>query len=196
VLATGNAGKAREMTRALDDLPLRLLTLRDVPGVSLPAEGETSYADNALAKARAVASVTGWWALADDSGLEVDALGGGPGVASARYGGPGLDDAGRWRTLLGALTAVARESRTARFRSVIALCGGPREATVDGVVDGVILTEARGAGGFGYDPVFYYAPLEATFAELSDEAKNAVSHRGVALVRARQVLRRWLRLSP
>jgi XTP/dITP diphosphohydrolase len=89
---------------------------------------------------------------------------------------------------------VPAASRTARFRSVIALRAGSREATVDGVVEGVILTEARGAGGFGYDPVFYYSPLEATFAELPDEAKNAVSHRGVALVRARQVLRCWLGL--
>ncbi len=92
------------------------------------------------------------------------------------------------------MAAVPAASRTARFRSVIALWAGSREATVDGVVEGVILTEARGDGGFGYDPVFYYPPLEATFAEMSDEAKNAVSHRGVALVRARQVLRRWLGL--
>jgi XTP/dITP diphosphohydrolase len=194
VLATGNAGKAREMARALDDLPLRLLTLHDVPGVALPPEGATSYADNAVAKARAVAEATRWWALADDSGLEVDALDGGPGVVSARYGGPGLDDAGRWRTLLGALAGVPAASRTARFRSVIALRADSREATVDGVVEGVILTEARGGGGFGYDPVFYYPPLDATFAELSDRAKNAVSHRGVALIRARLVLRRWLGL--
>lgn len=181
------------MATALRDLPLRLQPLADLPSVRLPPEGATSYVDNALAKAHAVAAQTGHWALGDDSGLEVDALGGEPGVLSARFGGEGLDDAERYRALLVALAAVPRDRRTARFRSVIAMAQpGGRVATVEGVVEGVLLDAPRGHGGFGYDPIFYYPALEATFAELPAETKNAVSHRGVALLRAREVLRRWL----
>lgn len=176
----------------LRDLPLRVIGLADVPGVALPQEGEASYRDNALVKARAVARATGHWALGDDSGLEVDALGGRPGVLSARFGGAGLSDAGRCAALLHALAGVPPAHRTARFRSVIALCDGAREATVDGVVEGVILQAPRGRGGFGYDPLFYSPALEATFAEIPRDTKNAISHRGVALSRARPVLIRWL----
>jgi XTP/dITP diphosphohydrolase len=123
----------------------------------------------------------------------VDALDGGPGVLSARFGGEGLDDAGRYRALLATLAAVPRGERTARFRSVIAMAQpGGRAATVEGVVEGVLLDAPRGHGGFGYDPIFFYPALEVTFAELPAETKNAVSHRGVALLRAREVLRRWL----
>jgi len=180
------------MGQALRDLPLRVIGLADVPGVALPPEGERSYRDNALDKARAVARATGHWALGDDSGLEVDALDGRPGVLSARFGGPGLTDADRCAVLVRALADVPPEDRTARFRSVIALCAGPREATVDGVVEGVILEEPRGTGGFGYDPLFYLPSLGSTFAEIGRETKNAISHRGVALARARPVLIRWL----
>ena len=180
------------MAQALRDLPLRVIGLADVPGVALPPEGDQSYRDNALGKARAVARATGHWALGDDSGLEVDALAGGPGVVSARFGGPGLTDSGRCAALVRSLAGVPPERRTARFRSVIALCGGPREATVDGVVEGVILDAPRGGGGFGYDPLFYLPSLGSTFAEVTRETKNAISHRGVALARARPVLIRWL----
>ena len=193
VLATANRGKVREMAEVLDDLPLRIVPLSEFPGVTLPPEGDTSYADNALAKAHAVAAATGAWALGDDSGLEVDALGGGPGVLSARFGGAGLDDAGRCRALLAAIADVPAARRSARFRSVIAICQpGGRQALVDGVVEGVLLDAPRGSGGFGYDPLMYYSALEATFAELSPEIKNTVSHRGVALLRARAVLRSWI----
>ena len=192
VLATANRGKLEELAAFLADLPLVVLALVEFPAVTLPPEGDRSYAENALAKARAVTRETGHWALADDSGLEVDALGGAPGVVSARYGGEGLDDASRCRALLAAIAHVPAAQRTARFRSVIALCRPGASATVDGVVEGQLLTVPRGAGGFGYDPLFLYAPLEATFAELPTAVKNAVSHRGVALMRAREVLRRWL----
>jgi XTP/dITP diphosphohydrolase len=170
-----------------------LASLADYPGLALPAEGEASYAANALAKARAVAAATGLPTLADDSGLEVDALGGRPGVRSARYGGPGLTDAERCRRLLDELAGVPPERRTARFRAVIALVDPARgrEATVEGVAEGRILEAPRGAGGFGYDPVFSYPPLGATFAELPPEVKNRVSHRGQALARARGVLEGW-----
>lgn len=180
------------MAALLVGVPFSIRSLADYPGVTLPPEGATSYADNALGKARAVAAATGALSLADDSGIEVDALGGRPGLLSARYGGPALSDAERCTVMLGELRDVPPERRSARYRCVIALCEpGVREATVEGLVEGVLLDAPRGSGGFGYDPLFYYPPLGATFAELAPEAKNAVSHRGRALVRARDVLLRW-----
>jgi XTP/dITP diphosphohydrolase len=163
--------------------------LGDVPGASLPEESGDTYAANALIKARAAMRQTGALSLGDDSGLEVDALGGRPGLHSARYGGPGLDDAGRCARLLGALAGVPAAGRTARFRCVIALvdpAGGER--VVEGVAEGRILESPRGAGGFGYDPLFYYPPLDRTFAELADAEKGRVSHRGRALAAARRLL--------
>lgn len=181
------------MAALLAGLGLRILGLADFPGVVLPPEGETSYADNALGKARAVSRATALLALADDSGIEVDALGGRPGVLSARFGGDGLDDAGRNLEMLRALERVPPAQRTARYRAVIALSEpGGREAVTEGVVDGVLLTAPRGDGGFGYDPLFFYPPLDATFAEISAEAKHAVSHRGLAMARARRILAEWL----
>jgi XTP/dITP diphosphohydrolase len=190
VLATANRAKAREMAALLEGVPFRILTLADFPGVGLPPEGETSYAENALGKARAVASATGELAVADDSGIEVDALGGGPGVLSARYGGPGLTDPERCEAMLREMAAVAREKRTARFRCLIAIVcpRRGRETTVEGVVEGVLLESPRGTGGFGYDPLFFYPPLGRGFAELSAEEKNRVSHRAQACQRARE----WL----
>jgi XTP/dITP diphosphohydrolase len=169
-----------------------VLDLAHVGSIALPPEGSTSYADNALGKARAVAAATGMLALGDDSGLEVDALGGRPGVLSARYGGDGLGDAERCRALLRELRDLPPARRGARFRSVIALCSPTgREATAEGVVEGVLLTEPRGGGGFGYDPLFYYPPLEATFAEITPEAKHAVSHRSRAMAAAKRILLEW-----
>ena len=190
MLATANRAKASEMAALLEGIPFRILNLADFPGVALPPEGESSYAENALAKARAVASTTGEMSLADDSGIEVDALGGGPGVLSARYGGPGLSDPERCEVMLREMASVPREKRTARFRCLIAIVcpRRRRETTVEGVVEGVLLEAPRGAGGFGYDPLFFYPPLGRGFAELSAEEKNRVSHRAQAIARARE----WL----
>jgi XTP/dITP diphosphohydrolase len=190
VLATANRAKAREMAALLAGIPFRIVNLSDFPGVSLPPEGETSYAENALGKARAVASATGELALADDSGIEVDALGGAPGVLSARYGGPGLSDPERCEVMLREMASVPREKRTARFRCLIAVVcpRRGRETMVEGVVEGVLLESPRGTGGFGYDPLFFYPPLGRGFAELSAEEKNRVSHRAQACQRARE----WL----
>ena len=189
VLATLNAGKVRESAPLLADLPFDVRALTGVPGATLPAESGRTYAENALLKARAAVRLTGALALADDSGLEVDALGGDPGVHSARYGGPGLDDAGRCARLLGALAGVPEPARTARFRCVIALVDpGGAERLVEGVAEGRILTAPRGRGGFGYDPLFYYPPLGRSFAELSDVEKAQVSHRGRALAAVRRLL--------
>ena len=194
LLATANVAKARELAALLTGIPYRLRTLADFPGVTLPPEGADSYVENALAKARAAAAESGALALADDSGLEVDALGGAPGVLSARYGGEGLSDAARCAKLLQALKGVPPLKRSACFRCVIAIVEpAGREATVDGKVDGILLDEAVGTGGFGYDPIFYYPPLDATFAQLSAEEKQSVSHRGIAIARARALLQSWHR---
>ena len=192
VLATANRAKGRELAELLADLPYRIRDLSAYPGVVLPPEGEASYAQNALGKARAVTATTGEMALADDSGIEVDAFGGRPGVLSARYGGEGFTDPDRNALMLRELADVPPARRTARYRAVIAVTAPDgREATVEGMVEGVLLDTPRGTGGFGYDPLFYYAPLGATFAEITPEAKHAVSHRGRAMALARELLQRW-----
>jgi len=194
VLATANAAKARELAALLTGIPYRLRFLADFPHVTLPPEGADSYVENALGKARAVAAATGTLALADDSGIEVDALGGAPGVLSARYGGEGLSDAERCAKMLEALKGVLPLKRSARYRCVIAIAEpGGREVTTEGNVDGILLDERVGTGGFGYDPIFYYPPLDATFAQLGPDEKHAVSHRGIAMARARALLMDWRR---
>jgi len=194
VLATANAAKARELAALLTGIPYRLRTLADFPGVTLPPEGADSYVENALAKARVVAAASGALALADDSGIEVDALGGAPGVLSARYGGEGLSDAERCAKLLEALKGVTALKRSARYRCVIAFVEpGGREATAEGKVDGILVDQPVGTGGFGYDPIFYYPPLDSTFAQLASDEKHTVSHRGIAMARARALLKDWRR---
>jgi len=189
VLATLNPAKGRELVALLGAVPFEIRLLADVPGARLPEETGATYADNALAKARTAAELTGALALGDDSGLEVDALDGAPGLYTARFGGAGLDDQGRRELLLERLRGVPPARRTARFRCVIALAGPARaEKVVEGVAEGVIAEAPRGSGGFGYDPVFFYPPLGRTFAELSDEEKARVSHRGLALAAARRLL--------
>ena len=189
VLATLNAAKARELVDLLAGVPFIVRPLAELSTDPLPEEGFESYRANALLKARAAATRVGALALADDSGLEVDALGGAPGVVSARYGGPDLTDAGRYRALLAALAQVPAPRRTARFRAVIAIVEpGGREHVVEGVVEGMIALDARGTRGFGYDPVFLYPPLGRTFGELSDAEKRDISHRGRAAHAARAVL--------
>ncbi len=193
VLATLNPDKARELISLLGDIPFEVLSLSLLPGAGVPPEGDESYTANALAKARAAARASGAFALADDSGIEVDALGGRPGVHSARYGGPGLSDPDRCATLLSELKGIPPERRHARFRCVVALVSPDgREEVVEGVVDGIITEAPRGTGGFGYDPIFFYPPLGHTFAELDPSVKNRVSHRGRALALAREALRGWV----
>ncbi len=189
MLATLNPAKGRELIELLGLVPFEVRLLAEIPGARLPEETGATYAENALVKARTAAEQTGALALGDDSGLEVDALGGAPGLYSARFGGPGLDDRGRLELLLERLRAVPPPRRTARFRCVIALAGPSRAAkVVEGVAEGVIAEAPRGSGGFGYDPIFFYPPLGRTFAELSDGEKAAVSHRGLALEAARRLL--------
>lgn len=193
VVATLNPGKARELAAFLGDLELDIFSLAEVHGAALPPEGEESYAANALSKARAAVRASGSLALADDSGIEVDALEGRPGARSARYGGPGLSDPDRCAQLLAELEGVSPGCRGARFRCVVALASpAGREEVVEGVVEGTITDHPRGTDGFGYDPVFLYPPLGQTFAELAPAVKNRVSHRARAMAAARAVLQRWI----
>ena len=184
----------RELRALLADVPFQIRALTDYPPFTMPEETGATYAANALIKARAAARHTGLLALGDDSGIEVDALGGAPGVRSARYGGPGLDDVGRVRHLLGQIEHVPDGRRTARFRCVIALVAPDGEQTlVEGSCEGRLTLAPRGTGGFGYDPIFFYPPFDQTFGELTDERKATVSHRGLAAAAARAALRTMTR---
>lgn len=192
LIATHNSGKAREYRELLADLPLEVTWL-DAEGVAFEVE-ETgaTFEENAVLKARAYAAATGLLTWADDSGLEVDALDGAPGVYSARYGAPlAASDEERYRLLLSRLEGMPDEARTARFRCVVALATPEgRVATVDGACEGRIGHEPRGQNGFGYDPVFLPADYDyrRTLAELESSVKNQISHRGRAARRAREVL--------
>jgi len=181
VLASGNAGKVRELEALVREWPeaVQVCSLTDFPDVTLPDETGATYEENACLKAAAVSAATGLAALADDSGLDVDALGGAPGVRSARYG---RDDADRITKLLAALDGRSAATRTARFRCVTVLAWPDgRLAVGEGVVEGVITEAPVGDGGFGYDPVFRSIELGRTFAEVSAGAKAGVSHRARAM---------------
>ena len=182
VLASGNAGKLVELRAMLADLPLTIVPQRELGVDDVPETG-TSFVENALIKARHASQVTGLPALADDSGLIVDALGGAPGLYSARYAGSPTDDAANNAKLLVNLDGVADEDRTARFMSVVALIDTDGLVTYgEGACEGVIAHEGRGDHGFGYDPLFL--PVDTpgkTMAELTADEKNAISHRFHAL---------------
>jgi XTP/dITP diphosphohydrolase len=190
VLATSNPGKLLEFRAILGDLPVALRALAAFPEVQLPEEGE-EYQANAVAKARAIAEGAGRPALADDSGIEVAALGGGPGPHSARFGGTHLDDAGRVEKLLADLAASGKADRSARFVCVAALAFPDGEViTARGECPGRILDAPRGRGGFGYDPIFEVEGGGRSMAEIPPEEKNRISHRARALLFLRDAIRR------
>jgi XTP/dITP diphosphohydrolase len=185
VLATHNPGKLAELRSLFASLPVEVVPIREVvPSYGPPVEDGATFEENALKKARAAAEATQLVAIADDSGLEVDALGGRPGVRSARFAREGATDAENNAMLLSALEEVEDASRTARFRCVIALVDpfseGLKPVVVEGRCDGVIARSARGESGFGYDPLFLVEGGARTFAELDEDEKNTMSHRGQA----------------
>jgi XTP/dITP diphosphohydrolase len=199
VFATRNPGKLVELHQLLDGLELDILSARDLDIPEVEEDGDT-FAANAAKKALEVSRATGLPALADDSGLEVDALGGAPGVISARYAGPEQDDARNNERLLRELVGVPPDRRTARFHSVVALADGAgrlgdRVVTADGTCEGVILEAPRGTGGFGYDPLFFAPELGCTFAEAGVGPKNDLSHRARAMRAMRPRLIEYLGLA-
>lgn len=190
VLATANPGKLRELQAVLAGLDFEIVP-QSAFGVPEVEETGLTFIENALLKARNAALYTGLPALADDSGLAVDALGGVPGIYSARYAGAGAGDRANIGKLLAELEGVPAERRTARFVCVLALLHHPADPTpliCQGSWEGTILTEPRGEGGFGYDPIFFVPGEQRTVAELEPAVKNQISHRGQALV----LLRRYL----
>ena len=192
VLASKNRKKLVEMNEILSHLGIQVCSEAEA-GVDVEVEETgTTFEENSLLKAKAVMEASGMPAVADDSGLCVDALGGAPGVYSARYGGPELDDAGRYRLLLENMRG--QTPRTAKFVSVITCCFPNGDViSARGECPGTIAFAPMGEGGFGYDPVFFLPPLKKTFAQLSPEEKNAVSHRGKALELFRARLEEYLK---
>jgi XTP/dITP diphosphohydrolase len=191
LVATRNLGKLEELRQLLSDLTLDLYGLDRFPGVeAIPETGE-SFIENAALKAVGYATQTRLLTLADDSGLEVDVLGGGPGVFSARYAGEQASDVERMTKLLAELSGVASSKRSARFVSAVAIASSEGEIlnVSVGACDGHIGFAPRGSLGFGYDPIFIPTGYEQTFAELKSEVKNQISHRARALVGAREFLR-------
>jgi XTP/dITP diphosphohydrolase len=190
VVATANPGKLREFRALLSDLPFELTSLADL---QLPSPDETggSFLANALLKARHAAALSGYAAVADDSGLEVDALGGAPGIYSARYAGAAADDRANNDKLLLALQGVAPGRRQARYRCALVFVEGEQDAAplvAEAAWEGIIVDEPRGSGGFGYDAYFWLPELARTAAELDPDRKNALSHRGQALRALREQL--------
>jgi XTP/dITP diphosphohydrolase len=194
LIATRNKGKVREYEGLLASLAVRITYLSaEGIDVEVPETGRT-FADNAIQKAQRYARVSGLLTLADDSGLEVDALGGEPGVFSARYAGPGASDEQRYRLLLERMKGVLWEDRSARFRCVIAVAEPDGETyTAEGVCEGVIALAFEGEHGFGYDPVFYLPEHGQTMAQLAPEVKNRISHRARAARGIKPILARVLR---
>jgi XTP/dITP diphosphohydrolase len=183
LIATHNKGKVAEYADILDGQQFDWLTLDDARIAGEVEETGATFRENAILKAQAYARQSGLLTLADDSGLEVDALGGRPGVLTARYGGPGLSYAERYGRLLAELIGIPWDRRTARFHCVVALAS-PDSAllgTADGVCEGYVALEPAGDGGFGYDPVFFLPELGLTMAQLPPETKHAISHRGRAV---------------
>ena len=191
LLATNNQAKVREYKSLLQNLPFALVTLIDLGITTIVDETGASMEENARLKATALADESKLLSLADDSGLEVDALGGEPGQLSARYAGEGASDRERLNYLLKRLEGVPWEKRSARFRCVIAVATPDGEVGLcSGECPGIITLEPRGEHGFGYDPVFYLPELDKTMAELPLEIKNRVSHRGQAARKVYQVMER------
>ena len=188
VLATHNHDKEIELQHSLRGLGVEICSLSEYPDIGEIEETGTTLLENSLLKAHTVHDRTGLPAIADDTGLEVDALDGAPGVYSARFAGADATYEDNLNKLLFSMEEVSEERRSARFRTVISFVDGNQELWTEGHIDGKIIDFPRGNAGFGYDPVFYIPQLEKTFAELSTEEKNKISHRGLALQKLRKIL--------
>ena len=194
LVATNNRGKLREYTELLKGVPFELTTLAEQGIAEEVEETGSNLKQNAIHKATAYAKLSGLTTMADDSGLEVDALGGEPGPLSRRYAGENVSDQGRNDYLLAKLRDIPREKRTARFRAVIAIAfPDGKVKTAEGVCEGIIAFGAKGEGGFGYDPIFYLPDIDKHMAELSLAEKNEISHRAKAAQKARRILERLAR---
>lgn len=189
IIATQNIGKAKEFEHIFNQYQIQVKSLRDLADpIDIVEDGET-FEENALIKARAIASKYNTLVIADDSGLEVDALNGRPGVYSARYAGEGRDDQANIEKVLKELEGVADENRSARFVCALALVTPTgEEYVVRGECEGQILTECRGEEGFGYDPIFYLKSLDKTMAQIPKSEKNVLSHRAEAFKKLKKVL--------
>ena len=198
LIATNNAGKIRELTGLLEDLPLSLRQLSEFPNIEEVEETGRTFVENALLKARLYSRQTNLWTLADDSGLEVDALDGAPGVLSARYAGPDATSEDRNRRLLAELSLTDDARRTARFICAIALCDPATGTTqvFNGTCEGHIAQHPRGRRGFGYDPLFVPVGHTQSFGELSEVVKQRISHRAHALAAVRVYLNKHFSRPP
>lgn len=183
VLATGNKHKGREISEILQEgMVIDIKMLSDYPDLLLPPESGNTYQENATIKALYAAKATGHWALGDDSGLEVSALNGAPGLYSARFAGEKATNQDNRKKLLNEMHSIPEGKRQARFICCMAIVNPQGETKhITGICEGEITDSESGKSGFGYDPIFYYPPLKKTFAELSSEEKNKVSHRGKAV---------------
>jgi XTP/dITP diphosphohydrolase len=190
LLGSSNRGKLKEMRELLAGMPYRVLAPADVGLSDAPEETGTTFMENAILKARHYAEKSGLLAVADDSGLSVDALGGGPGLYSSRFGGEGASDDDRNRLLLERLAGQPRERRGARFTSAVAAARDGRVLfQAEENVEGFIAEAPKGPNGFGYDPIFFYPPFGKTFGDVSGPEKDRVSHRGKSFGRLREFLR-------
>ena len=190
LLATRNPGKVKEIESILTDSGWSFSSLQAFPDVETPVESGATYAENAILKARFYAAATGMCALADDSGLEVEALAGAPGVFSARYAGENASDEDRRALLLAQVAAISNVNPRARFVSVVAISDarGSVLNVSEGICEGTIISSPRGTSGFGYDPLFVPDGFNKTFAELPEDVKNRISHRARALMNTRDFL--------
>ena len=189
VIATHNPDKEKEIMTALRELGVNILSLDSFPEIGEIEETGSTLLENSLIKARTVSAVTGKPAIADDTGLEVDALNGAPGIYSARYAGINVSYEDNVRKLLSEMSSFDMDSRTARFRTVGSFHSSNEELWTEGVIEGSITRNAIGKGGFGYDPVFRLRKTGKTFAEMTRKEKNRISHRGVALDKMCQLLK-------
>ena len=189
VIATHNPDKKKEIMIALHELGVNILFLDNFPEIGEIEETGSTLLENSLIKARTVSAITGIPAIADDTGLEVDALNGAPGIYSARYAGINVSYEDNVRKLLSEMSSTDMDSRTARFRTVVSFHSTNKELWTEGVIEGSITMGAIGTGGFGYDPVFKVEQTGKTFAEMTRLEKNKISHRGVALEKMCKLLK-------